>query len=143
MITFAKRRPTVIVAHPISFVVDIIEQRMAQKQIDLWFNPPGAPHFGGVWERLVRSCKRSMFAVLGNRRLTDETLNTTICIVEQTLNARPLTPVSDDPQDLEALTPNHFLLGRPNIAVPFFPNAERYTDMNKAYKAVQGYASMI
>ena len=83
-----------------------------------------------------------MFAVLGNRRLTDETLQTTICIVEQTLNARPLTPVSSDPNDLEALTPNHFLLGRANIAVPFFPSAENYADLNKSFKAAQAYASL-
>ena len=26
-----------------------------------------------------------------------------MCLVEQTLNSRPLTPASDDPEDLEAL----------------------------------------
>ena len=44
--------------------------------------------------------------------MTDETLSTTFCLVEQALNNRSLTPVSDDPNDLEALTPNHFLLDR-------------------------------
>jgi hypothetical protein len=31
------------------------------------------------------------------------------------LNALPLTPVSSDPTEVDALTPNHFLHGRPNI----------------------------
>ena len=30
------------------------------------------------------------------------------------MNNRPLTHVSDSPDDFEALTPNHFLLGRFN-----------------------------
>ena len=38
------------------------------------FNPPAAPHFGGVWERLVRSCKKAMYAVLGNRSVTEDVL---------------------------------------------------------------------
>ena len=66
--------------------------------------PPAAPHFGGVWERFGRSCKKAMYAVLGNRSVTEDVLPTTMCIVEQTLNARPLTPVSSDVNDLEALT---------------------------------------
>ena len=65
-----------------------------------------------------------MMAILGNRSLTDEPLTTTMCLVEQTLNARPITPAGDDPADLEALTPNHFLLGRANVCIPFIPNAE-------------------
>ena len=73
--------------------------------------PPGAPHFGGVWERLVRSCKKAMICILGNRSLTDESLTTTMCLVEQTLNARPITPASDDPDDLEALTNKPFPFG--------------------------------
>ena len=95
-----------------------IETSLAQKDIKWKFNPPGAPHFGGIWERLVRSCKKAMIAVLDGRSLTDDVLITTMCLVEQTLNARPLTSVSDDPDDLEALTPNHFLLGRANLALP-------------------------
>ena len=58
-----------------------------------------------------------MFAILSSRRLTEETLSTTMCLVEQVLNARPFTCASSDPDDFEALTPNHFLLGRALVAL--------------------------
>ena len=111
-----------------------IESDLAQKKIVWNFNPPGAPHFGGIWERLVQSCKKVMTAILDNRSLTDEVLSTTMCLVEQTLNARPLTAVSDDPEDLTALTPNHFFLGRENASAPFLPSSERYNDLRKSFK---------
>ena len=69
---------------------------------------PSAPHFGGAWERLVWSCKKAMFAVWSSCRLTEETLSTTMCLFEQILIARPLTAISADSQNLEALTPNLF-----------------------------------
>ena len=62
---------------------------------------------------------------------------------EQTLNARPLTAVSDDPEDLTALTPNHFSLGRENASAPFMPFSERYHDLGKSFKTAQAYADMI
>ena len=71
-------------------------ERLARGQMIWKFNPSGAPHSGGIWERLVRSCKKAMFEILGNRRLTLSRLTTTKCLVKQILNARPLTPVSDD-----------------------------------------------
>ena len=52
---------------------------------------------GGIWERLVCSFKRVVYTILGTRRLTDEVLNTTFCLVEYALNSRPLTPVSARP----------------------------------------------
>ena len=107
---------------------DQITSNLAQKHIVWKFNPPGAPYFDGVWERLVRSCKKAMMAILGNRSMTDESLTTTMCLVERTLNARPITPASDDPLDLEALTPNCFVLGRGNVCIPFIPNAEIYSN---------------
>ena len=119
-----------------------IEKSLAQKDIKWKFNPPGAPHFGGIWERLVRSCKKAMKAVLDGRSLTDDVL-ITICLVEQTLNARPVTSVSDDPDDQEALTPNHFLLGRANLATPFLPVAQRYTDLRRVFRVWQAYSDMI
>ena len=70
-------------------------------------------------------------------------LTTTICLVEQTLNARPNTPASDDPEDLEALTPNHFILGRANVCIPFIPNAEVYSNHRKMFRFCQAYADMI
>ena len=60
-----------------------------------------------------------MVAILGHRYLTDENLLTTMCLVKETLNARPISPASDDPEDLEALIPNHFYLGRANVCIPF------------------------
>ena len=99
---------------------DQITSDLAQKNIVWKFNPPCAPHFAGVWEKLVRSCKKTMVSILGNRSLTDEVLMTTMCLVEQTLNARPLNPASDDSEDLEALTPNIFILGRASVCIPFY-----------------------
>ena len=66
-----------------------------------------------------------------------------MCLVEQTLNARPLTAVSDDPEGLTALTPNHFLLGRENASAPFMPSSERYNDLRNFFKTAQAYADMI
>ena len=120
-----------------------IEEHLIQQGIRWKFNPPAAAHFGGVWERLVRSCKKAMYAVLGNRSVTEDILSTTMCIVEQTLNARPLTPVSSDVNDLEALTPNHFLLGTTNICLPYQPCAEEFVDHRKVFRQTQAYANLI
>ena len=57
------------------------------------------------------------------RTLTDVVLSTTMCLVEQKLNSRPPTSVSDDLQDLEALTPNHFMLKRACPSTPLVPDA--------------------
>ena len=104
--------------------------------------PPGAPHHGGPWERMVRSCKRVFYSILGTRRLTDEVLSTTFCLVEQALNARPLTPVTDDPSELDALTPNHFLLGRPSASLPpAVSNSD--PNLRKRYTKAQDYANGI
>ena len=70
-------------------------------------------------------------------------LATTMCLVEQTLYATSLTPVSDDPEDLEALTPNPFLLGRPILAEPLMPDSVRYLDCRKMYKVAQACNQMI
>ena len=66
----------------------------------------------GVWERLVRSVKEVMFGILQNQTLTDPQLQTVLTEVENIINSRPLTHISDDVNDLEPLTPNHILLGR-------------------------------
>lgn len=80
------------------------------------FQPPAASHMSGVWERLIRSVRKTMKAIVGNPNsaIGLETLRTVFCEAVSILNSRPLCPSSDDPRDLEPLTPNHFLLLRPN-----------------------------
>ncbi len=79
--------------------------------------PSSAAHHGGSWESLVKSVKRVFYAILGSQRLRDELLLTILCLVVQTLNARPLAPASSDPTNYDALTPNNFLLGRPSACL--------------------------
>ena len=97
-----------------------ISDELLQHNIEWHFNPPAAPHFGGLWERLVKSVKRAMYAVLSQKHvvLTDEVLNTVMIETEALLNSRPLTAASDDVNDLNALTPFHFLIGRANPNLP-------------------------
>jgi len=82
------------------------------------FNPPSAPHFGGLWEAAVRSTKRLLVRVIGIHVFTYEEFTTVLTRIEAILNSRPLTPASTDPHDLECLTPGHFLIGQPLLAVP-------------------------
>ena len=119
-----------------------IAVELAHKGIKWRFNPPSAPHQGGIWERLVRSFKRVLYTILGSRRLADEVLSTTFCLVEHALNSRPLTPVSADPSDLGALTPNHFLLGNQARSLPSIIGVDEF-DHSKRYARGQSYANAI
>ncbi|XP_055585330.1 uncharacterized protein LOC129738161 [Uranotaenia lowii] len=74
------------------------------------FIPPGTPHMGGAWERMVRSVKQVMAALDDGRRLNDEILLTTLAETEDMINSRPLTFVTTDPV-MGALCPNVFLRG--------------------------------
>ncbi|XP_061177765.1 uncharacterized protein LOC133186550 [Saccostrea echinata] len=100
--------------------VNQIHSHLLQSGIDWMFNPPSASHFGGVWERLIRSVRNVIFSVLHEQTiyLNDEGLTTLFCEVEAILNGRPLTPTSDNPSDLSALTPNHLLLLRSGETCP-------------------------
>ena len=64
------------------------------------FNPPAAPHFGGIYEAMIKAAKRAIYAVLGNGNIRDEELITVITGVESLLNSRPLTYQSSDPKDV-------------------------------------------
>ena len=88
-----------------------ITQTATEMNIKWDFNPPAAPHMGGAWERLIRSVKQVMAGLMNDRVLTDPQLNTLFTEVENIVNSRPLTHLSDNIEDLQALTPNHILYG--------------------------------
>lgn len=82
------------------------------------FNTERASHHGGIFEAAVKSAKRHLIRVIGLQSLTFEEYTTILTQVEGCLNSRPICKQSDDPTDLEPLTPAHFLIGEPIIVFP-------------------------
>ena len=95
-----------------------IHESLLQKNIKWIFNPPAGSHHGGVWERCIRTVRKVFNALIKEQTMDDEGLSTLMCEVESIVNGRPITKVSDDPKDLEALTPNHLLLPHPGPSIP-------------------------
>ncbi|XP_029167681.1 uncharacterized protein LOC114938094 [Nylanderia fulva] len=91
---------------------------LANDKIEWHFIPSAAPHFGGIWEAGVKSLKSHLKRIAGSRTLSQAEFATLLCQIEACLNSRPIAALSDDPSDLSALTPGHFLIGRPIVAIP-------------------------
>jgi Family of unknown function (DUF5641)/Integrase core domain len=92
---------------------DDITRFCASKHITIKFIPPRAPHFGGLSEAGVKSTKYHLLRIIGPRELYFEEMATLLAKVEAILNSRPLILESDDANDVAAITPGHFLIGRP------------------------------
>ena len=93
--------------------------RLAAAEGIKWnFQPPATPHFGGLWEAGIKSMKYHLRRVIGNNAPAFEEFDTILTEIEACLNSRPLTAISSDPNDLSALTPAHFLIGRTLVGAP-------------------------
>ncbi|UYV63235.1 hypothetical protein LAZ67_2003507, partial [Cordylochernes scorpioides] len=66
------------------------------KNITWKFIPPGAPWWGGWWERLIGMMKQLLFRILGQTSLGYEELSTVMCDVESLMNTRPLTYLTEE-----------------------------------------------
>lgn len=82
------------------------------------FIPPNAPHFGGIWEAAVKSTKKLLVKAFGPTRFTFKNMYTVLKQIEAILNSRPLQPLNEDPNEALALTPAHFLIGKPLTLIP-------------------------
>lgn len=72
-----------------------------------------AAWWGGFWERLIQTVKRTLNKVIGRRCLSFEELNTLLGEVEGIVNARPLTYIYDDLDGINfAPTPSHLPLSK-------------------------------
>ncbi|XP_064470260.1 uncharacterized protein LOC135385013 [Ornithodoros turicata] len=90
-----------------------------------------AAWWGGFWERLIKSAKVCLRKILGKSTLTYSELATVVMEVEAVLNSRPLTYVSEDPDNLSVLTPGHFLVRKRITALPYEPAVELRSTSNQ------------
>jgi len=113
-----------------------VGRALRQRGIQYQFNPPMASHVGGVFETCIRLCRRHLRHLLGEQRISDESLSTIITEVEFLVNSRPLYPNSDSPDDLVALTPNDLLVVKPMEGLPpgVFDDHDQY---RKRWRQIQ------
>ncbi|XP_055543581.1 uncharacterized protein LOC129729124 [Wyeomyia smithii] len=97
---------------------EAITNECSQHRIQWHFIPPRAPSFGGLWEAAVKTAKTSLVKILGSTQLSFEDYATLLSQIEANMNSRPLTSLSNDPSELDVLTPGHFIIGSPLISLP-------------------------
>ncbi|XP_026462792.1 uncharacterized protein LOC113365449 [Ctenocephalides felis] len=95
-----------------------VMKSLSDDGINWHFIPAKSPHFGGIWEAGIKSCKSHLKRILGNACLTFEDFYTILAQIEAILNSRPISPLSSDPNDLNPLTPGHFLIGKSLTSIP-------------------------
>lgn len=94
------------------------------------FIPAKSPHFCGLWQALLGgSLKEHLKGIISQTLFTFEEFYTVLTKVEAVLNSRSLAPLSDDPSDLEATTPGHFLIEQPLTSIP----ERKLDDETKSY----------
>ena len=118
---------------------------LLQKEIKWVFNPPAGSHHGRAWERLIKSVRKVLNAILKVQNLDEEGLHTVLCEVEAIIKGRPITKASTDandlealtPNDLKALTPNHLLLLKTSPSLPPGEFQRNYIYAHPRWKQVQ------
>lgn len=116
---------------------DEIVKYCTMRNTKWFFNPPSAPHMGGVWERQIRAVKISLREVLKERYPQEYVLKTLFAEIENIINSRPLTHVPLNSEDEDPITPNHFLIGPLFLASPCTKSCDSDLFLLNKWKAAQ------
>ncbi|XP_078809202.1 uncharacterized protein LOC144994598 [Oryzias latipes] len=121
--------------------MDKTVQKYLSEQGCSWkFNPPRASHMGGCWERMIGVARKILDSMLLQQKsnLTHEVLCTFMAEVTAIMNARPLLPVSADPQQPFILSPSMLLTQKSGVPPPpgDFNNKDLYTNQWRRVQAL-------
>lgn len=84
-------------------MVPELQEKLKEHQITFHFNSPGAPHFGGLWEREIHSVRQALR--LGNQSVPEPVLQTVLVEVREGLNSKSLGYVSSDVAEIDPVIP--------------------------------------
>ncbi|KAL7853440.1 hypothetical protein AOLI_G00202840 [Acnodon oligacanthus] len=120
-----------------------VEDYLHKQRCSWVFSAPHSSHMGGTWECMIGISQRildSMLLQAGKPTLTHEVLTTLMAEVTAIVSARPLVPVSSDPEAPLILTPLT-LLTQKFDPIPTPPGDFTKADMYKhQWKSVQALA---
>ncbi|KAG1656803.1 Hydroxysteroid dehydrogenase-like protein 2 [Nymphon striatum] len=114
-----------------------LTQKLANANIEFSYIPPYSSHFGGVYERQIRTVRQVLQSMLFDQqfKVTDDVMNTFFCQVEAIVNTRPISPLHNRSNDEPALRPIDFLVPKCSIAsLPI--DASTVNCYTKAWKRV-------
>ena len=114
-----------------------VQDFSSTKGIDWSFIPPYTPHFGGLWESGIKSTKQLLTKTCNTALLNFEEFCTLLTQIEACLNSRPLTELSSDPSDLNAITPAHFLIGGQINQFPEPSQPTKVTSLSERWSLIQ------
>ncbi|XP_075164705.1 uncharacterized protein LOC142237217 [Haematobia irritans] len=98
------------------FDANRVQCELSSKGVEWIFNCPGNPSEGGIWERMVQCVKKVLYHTMKDVAPKEHVLQSLLIEAENIVNSRPLTHLPISPHEEEPLTPNHFLIGRGNVA---------------------------
>ncbi len=113
---------------------------LASQSITWQFNLSKSPWRGGLYERLIREIKKTLYKTLGKTHLTFEQLETVLMDVERHLNNRPLTYVEDELGEGRILMPNTIMWGQNSYVFDEDLEKEELTQYDKWLQQAREHA---
>ncbi|XP_062603957.1 uncharacterized protein LOC134265758 [Saccostrea cucullata] len=111
---------------------------LEEKGITWIFNSPHSSHMGGVWERMIKTARRILDALLldsSTKNLTHEVLVTFLAEVSAIINSRPITVISTDPENPIILSPALLLTHKDDSHTATQFESDSKLDMKDIYRA--------
>ena len=89
-----------------------LQDFLAQQQITWQFNLSRSPWWGGLYERLIKEVKKTLYKTMGRTHLEYAQVEAVVMDIERHLNNRPLTYMESETGEEQVLTPNAIMWGQ-------------------------------
>lgn len=91
---------------------EALQDFLAKQNIRWQFNLAKSPWWGGMYERLIKDVKKTLYKTMGRANLTLEQFESVVMDIERHLNNRPLTYMESEAGEEQVLTPNLIMWGQ-------------------------------